>query len=197
MPEKISFIARFILFAALHSLFAAPQTKRMFRVSGQSGYRLGYNIASLAMFGWVMSVHRHSTVLYVAPGVWSLVMYLMQLAVLAILVSCLKQTGIRTFLGFAGQKTAVFSSSGWYSVVRHPLYLFSIIFMVLNPVMTSQWLILTLMSTLYFMIGGALEEKRLVTEFGAAYQSYQKRVPFLIPGRVSAAPLPEREEKPL
>jgi hypothetical protein len=34
------------------------------------------------MFGWVMSVYRDSEVLYFVPGVWSLIMYLLQAKVL-------------------------------------------------------------------------------------------------------------------
>jgi len=54
-------------------------------------------------------------------------------------------------------------------------------FMMMNPVMTSQWLILTIMGTAYFITGGLIEERRLKAEFGEAYRLYQQRVPFLIP----------------
>ena len=78
--------------------------------------------------------------------------------------------------------TAVFTRTGCYSVVRHPLYFFSLLFMVFNPVMTMQWLLLTIMSSIYFVVGSLIEEKRMVAEFGDAYRSYQRDVPFLIPG---------------
>ena len=53
--------------------------------------------------------------------------------------------------------------------------------MVTNPVMTYQWLMLTVMGTLYFVTGGLIEERRLATEFGETYRHYQERVPFIIP----------------
>ncbi len=183
--DKIDFFLRFMLFAVAHSLFATYWAKKTVHVADSRRYRLCYNIASLVMFGWVMSAFRHSDVLYFVPGVWSLIMYLLQLIVAVILVSCLRQTGVGEFLGFTRQTTNSFTHTGWYSVVRHPLYLFSTLFMALNPVMTSQWLMLTIMGTVYFVIGGLIEERRLAREFGEAYRDYQQRVPFYIPNKLS------------
>ncbi|MDD2734590.1 MAG: isoprenylcysteine carboxylmethyltransferase family protein [Desulfuromonadaceae bacterium] len=185
MHDKINFIVRFILFAAAHSLFATDRAKKILRGADRRGYRRYYNIASLVMFGWVMSAYRHSEVLYFVPGVWSLIMYLLQVVVAMILVSCLRQTGVGEFLGFAKNRTSSFTNTGWYSIVRHPLYFFSTLFMMLNPVMTMQWLMLTIMGTVYFVIGGLIEERRLAVEFGEAYRHYQQRVPFMIPKSTS------------
>lgn len=181
MSENTTFIVRFILFAVAHSLFATAWAKKLLHGTGRRGYRLCYNGASLVMFGWVMSAGRHSDVLYVAPGVMSLIMYLLQLGIVVILASCLRQTGVGEFLGFSSRVTDSFTSTGWYSLVRHPLYFFSTLFMVLNPVMTTQWLLLTILGTAYFVIGGLIEEKRLLAEHGEAYRRYQQLVPFLIP----------------
>jgi protein-S-isoprenylcysteine O-methyltransferase Ste14 len=181
MPDKINFIVRFILFAVAHSLFATAWAKEVLHGDGRKGYRLCYNIASLLMFGWVMSAYRNSEVLYFVPGVWSLVMYLLQVVVVMILVSCLRQTGFWDFIGLTKNTTSSFTNTGWYSIVRHPLYLFSIIFMVLNPVMTYQWLMLTIMSIVYFIIGSMIEERRFAVEFGEEYRQYQRQVPFIIP----------------
>ncbi len=185
MPDKINFIVRFILFAVVHSLFATYWAKKVLHGNGHKEYRLCYNIASLVMFGWVMSANRNSEVLYFVPGVWSLIMYLLQAIIVLILLSCLIQTGVGDFLGFTKNTTSSFSNTGWYSVVRHPLYFFSILFMVLNPVMTYQWLMLTIMSIVYFIIGSLIEERRLSEEFGEAYRHYQQRVPFIIPKSTS------------
>ena len=72
-------------------------------------------------------------------------------------------------------------TSGWYARVRHPLYLYSSLFLVLNPVMTVQWALLTLFSVSYFIIGGMIEERRLLREYGEEYLEYRERVPFMIP----------------
>lgn len=181
MSEIINFTLRFILFAVVHSLFATAWIKKCLRMADRRGYRLCYSAVSLAMFGWVMSAYRHSDVLYVVPGVWSLIMYLLQFVAVVILLSCLRQTGIGDFFGFTKSSDSSFTNSGWYSIVRHPLYFFSTMFMMMNPVMTSQWLILTTMGTAYFITGGLIEERRLTAEFGEAYRYYQQRVPFFIP----------------
>ena len=153
---------------------------------GRRSYRLTYNLASLAMFGWVMAAYRNSPVLYFAPGVWSLVMYLLQLFVACILFRCLRQTGIADFLGLGKASTdasseARLATTGCYGMVRHPLYLFATIFLVLNPVMTAQWLLLTLYSVTYFIIGAFIEEQRLVEQFGDEYRRYRQDVPFMVP----------------
>jgi protein-S-isoprenylcysteine O-methyltransferase Ste14 len=185
MSDKIDFILRFFLFAVVHSVLATDRAKKILHGVDRQGYRQFYNIASLVMFGWVMSAYRQSEVLYFIPGILSLLMYLLQFVVVAILVSCLRQTGVGEFFGFTKPTTNAFTNTGWYSFVRHPLYFFSILFMVLNPVMTSQLLMLTVMSTAYFVLGGLIEERRLVAEFGNEYRDYQQRVPFIIPKKSS------------
>lgn len=180
MTETITFILRFTLFAVVHSLCATDRVKQKLHGADRQWYRLCYNGLSVLMFGWVMSAGS-STVLYVVPGVMSLVMYALQLVIAIVLIRCFRQTGVREFLGFAKQTTVPFIDDGCYSIVRHPLYLFSILFMAFNPVMTSRWLMLTILSTVYFVIGGLIEEQRLMAEYGDRYRRYRQRVPFLIP----------------
>jgi protein-S-isoprenylcysteine O-methyltransferase Ste14 len=189
LPDSVVFIARFIAFAVAHSLFASQRVKCVLgRVPDREAapYRLIYNLVSMAMLVWVVAAYRTSPVLYFVPGVWSLVMYAIQLILLLLLADCVRQTGFRRFFGFPQISSAEHSpprlvTSGWYALVRHPLYLFSTLFMILNPVMTAQWLLLTVMSLVYFIIGGIIEEQRLAQEFGDSYLEYRHRVPFLIP----------------
>jgi len=113
-------------------------------------------------------------------------MYVIQLIVFMLLADCVRQTGFSRFFGFMQFRLTEHSApqlvtNGWYALVRHPLYLFSMLFMILNPVMTTQWLLLTFMSLVYFIIGGIVEEKRLAREFGDAYMKYRLQVPFMIP----------------
>jgi protein-S-isoprenylcysteine O-methyltransferase Ste14 len=133
-----------------------------------------------------MAAYRNPPVLYIVPGTWSLVMYLMQAILLAIIVACVRQTGPAEFLGLPQPDTAdvhtpQLVTNGWYGIVRHPLYLFSMLFLAFNPVVTSRWLILSLFSFAYFIIGALIEEQRLLHEFGNDYRLYRQRVPFLIP----------------
>jgi protein-S-isoprenylcysteine O-methyltransferase Ste14 len=134
-----------------------------------------------------MAAYRRSPVLYFAPGIWSLVMYAAQIVVAGIIFQCVRQTSAADFLGFSQLRSAEpapqrLVTSGCYAHMRHPLYFYSIIFLILNPVITAQWLLLTLYSLVYFIIGGQIEERRLLQTYGELYGSYQRRVPFMIPG---------------
>jgi protein-S-isoprenylcysteine O-methyltransferase Ste14 len=189
LPDYAVFITRFIFFAAAHSLFATRWAHNIFsRTHGRTPkfYRLIYNLASLVLFIWVMAAYRTSPVIYFAPGVWSLVMYGAQAILLGILAVCMRQTGFAEFAGLSQirqkeQPDSRLATTGWYGIVRHPLYLFSTLFMILNPVMTGQWLLLTILSLIYFVIGGIVEERRLIQEFGEEYQRYRQQVPFMLP----------------
>ena len=113
-------------------------------------------------------------------------MHLLQGIFLAGLISCVCQTGAKEFLGIRsssadGSQTARLVTSGWYRVVRHPLYLLLLLFLLSNPVMTVRWLILILFSAVYCTVGALLEERRLLQQFGDHYRLYQKQVPFMIP----------------
>jgi protein-S-isoprenylcysteine O-methyltransferase Ste14 len=189
VPDYTVFMLRCIIFAVVHSLFAANLTKQAFkRVVGREprSYRLIYNLASLAIFGWVMAAYRASPLIYAAPGFWKWLLYAAQVVVIAVIFCCVRQTGAGDFLGFntfrsAGAEPRTLVTSGYYAYVRHPLYLYSTLFLILNPVMTTQWLLLTIFSVAYFIIGGMIEERRLLKEFGDEYQRYRQRVPFMIP----------------
>lgn len=191
MPDYIIFILRLLLFAIFHSLLATQQIKDLIcssKTFGSHIYRSLYNLISLIMFGWAMSAYRHSPVIYFVPGFWSLIMYLAQLLLVIALIRCVQQTGAADFIGIRQLRKQEYVESlktdGFYSIVRHPLYLLSILFLLLNPVMTVQWLILSVFSFLYFIFGALIEEKRLIKVFGDAYISYREAVPFIIPGRI-------------
>lgn len=188
MPDSLDFILRFLLFAAVHSALAVPAVQqRIHAAAGRhlTGYRLAYNLLSLVLFGWVMLAWQSTSVLYVLPGVWSLACYGLQVLLLIAMGLCLKQTGLAAFLGTdLGRQTSFqLISSGCYAIVRHPLYLLGLLFFISNPVMTTRWLTLSILGTIYLLIGALLEERRLLASFGDSYREYQARVPFLIPGR--------------
>jgi len=47
--------------------------------------------------------------------------------------------------------------------------------------MTAQWMLLTICSSIYFIIGARIEEKRFLNDFGDEYRLYKQAVPFLLP----------------
>jgi protein-S-isoprenylcysteine O-methyltransferase Ste14 len=189
LPDYAEFTVRFIIFALAHSLCATNRAKQLISTAAVGEprfYRLAYNLASFILFIWVMAAYRTSPVLYFAPGIWSLVLYALQTGVAIILFQCIRQTGAGDFIGTnqissPRNHPLKLVTNGCYSHVRHPLYFYSTLFLFLNPVMTAQWALLTIYSLIYFIIGGLIEERRLLKTFGTEYTLYQQAVPFMIP----------------
>jgi len=93
--------------------------------------------------------------------------------------------GIRPLLaGLRGIKPAKmpFSARGAYRLVRHPLYLFTILMIWSRPDLTRDRLLFNLLWTGWIVIGAFLEERDLTAEFGDTYREYRRRVPMFIPG---------------
>ena len=78
-----------------------------------------------------------------------------------------------------------------YRFVRHPLYLGFLIAFWMTPNMTLAHLVFAIGTTAYIVLAIQFEEHDLVTEHGASYEAYRKRVPMLVPGRprILAAPV--------
>ena len=187
MSDSLDFTVRLAIFCIIHSALAAPRIKnRIKRLAGRplTGYRLTYNLFSILLFGWVMLAWQSTSVLYVPPGIWSLVLHGLQFIILWTGLVCLRQTGLAGFLGTRPvdeDEHPVLATTGCYAVVRHPLYLLGILFLLLNPVITSRWIVLTLFCIPYFIFGALLEERRMIRLLGESYRQYQKEVPFIIP----------------
>lgn len=77
-----------------------------------------------------------------------------------------------------------FSAQGPYRLVRHPLYLFSIMMIWSCPDLTTDRLLFNILWTGWIVIGAFLEERDLVAEFGETYREYQRKVPMFIPGKI-------------
>lgn len=188
MPDYLDFSIRFFIFASFHSLLAINHVKKWAQKilgNGYRFYRVGYNVLSLAQVGWVMAAYRNPPVLYFIPGIMSLILYLAQGVIIILIVYCASQTSLTLFLGLDQMKgyssNPILLSAGCYGKVRHPQYTLAAVFLVTNPVMTTKWLIFSLLSIVYFFIGAILEEKRLIEEFGEEYLTYRNKVPMFIP----------------
>ena len=76
---------------------------------------------------------------------------------------------------------------GPYRWVRHPLYLFAILLIWAIPEITADRMLFNGLWTLWIITGAFLEERDLANFFGAAYLSYQQKVPMLIPKSIRPA----------
>ena len=186
----------------LAGLTVKKWVQRVFGSGVERWYRLIYNIIAVItllplfpLLAWLPT-----QTLYVVPAPWRWLMVGGQLLALLALAATLLQTGLFHFLGLAQlsaprpAESGALSVNGFYGWVRHPLYLFSLLFLWLTPVMTINLLTTYLLFTLYFYIASFFEEQRLRAEFGPAYRQYQQRVPRLIPGQFNASNLQTKKQ---
>ncbi len=183
----------FVVYAVVHSWLASLPVKRrarqMFGPASCRWYRLFYNIFAVITLLplLVLLVVLPDTTLYVVPSPWRWLMLGGQLlAVIGLGIAFLQSdpfhfAGIAQLFAESPRENSPLIVTGFYKWVRHPLYFFSLLFIWLTPLMTLNLFVTYLLFTIYFYWGSIYEEKRLVAEFGEIYQTYQQRVPRLIP----------------
>ncbi len=180
------------LWGVVHSFLASLRFKQFLRdILGEKpmrAYRFAYNLFAVVSFAPILLLMRSlpDRSLYAVPAPWMYFMLIGQgLAALALLAALL-QTDALAFAGLRQiseeDKTPRLVSSGFYNVVRHPLYLFGLLFLWLTPVMTLNMLAVYISLTVYIFIGAVFEERKLAHEFGSAYAEYKSRTPMIIPG---------------
>lgn len=185
-------------FSLIHSLTADKRFKQlianMFSERLRHGwYRLFYNIVTLIsiapLFIYMIDI---SEVIYSIPSWLTPIFLIIQLIGiiglgLSILqIDWLRFAGIKQVYAYLAGKPLplpdeTLKTNGLYGFVRHPLYLFSLLFLWFTPTLTNTALIFNIMATLYFVFGSIIEEKRMVDYYGELYIKYQKDVPWLIP----------------
>jgi len=181
-------------YAGIHSWLATvgvkSQARQLLGTKTDRWYRLAYNIfagISFLPILWLLAVLPDQN-LYIIPMPGVILTLLGQTIGAVIVVLGVLQTDAWHFLGVRQlfettdqSPNQELSIRGLYSWVRHPLYFGGLIFIWLTPKMTVNLLTLFIILTIYLFVGAKWEEKRLVQEFGPAYQEYQQRVPMLIP----------------
>jgi len=182
-------------YGVIHSLLISLQfSKWAGKVMGRyfAFYRLAYNLFSviilMVLLKYTNTMETDLVINFLPP--WTILQQGLLIGSGCVIVwaflsyDFLEFLGIRQILEFWGKEkvtqTKTITKRGLLGIVRHPMYLSTIVFMwSLN----STWAdtLAHVVLTLYILIGIRLEERKLVIQLGSAYTEYQKHVPSLIP----------------
>lgn len=180
------------LFGVIHSTLASTRIKALAaRVFG-AGFARHYRLFYVTMAGITTLVYLASIILFpdkplyrIQPPVVYLTLLLQLIAGICLVVA-LFQTSLLEFTGMAPllsrpSRGEHLITNGFYRYTRHPIYLFSLIFLWLLPIMTWNLLALAIGIAVYTLSGSLLEERRLAAQFGQEYLDYKARTPWLLP----------------
>jgi methanethiol S-methyltransferase len=175
------------LFYALHSVLADASIKaKLYAFFPQRWYRLSYNMASVVTLGacLYLYVDARKSYLFSLSEFGIVIGLAILLAGVYLLVAALKGYDTGAFMGISEEKAGeILKTDGWNGVVRHPIYLavFLIIWGLFLAVPMDIFLGMALITTGYIFVGIRLEERKLMHQFGAMYEEYQRKVPMLLP----------------
>jgi protein-S-isoprenylcysteine O-methyltransferase Ste14 len=180
-----------LLFFFQHSIVVRKGTRRRLQnLIPADYYGAFYSITSSIPLILMITLWQKTSVFSSAEGVWYWVLRLLFLLGMAGFYWGIKSLGffdpfgtsnIRRLIRSKPQKTLPLTVKGPYLWVRHPLYLFSLVMIWVNPHLSHDRLLFNVLWTGWIIIGTMLEERDLVAEFGDGYRDYQKRVPMLLP----------------
>jgi len=189
----------FALFGWSHSILASNKLKE--RLTEQIGdkiafYRLFYNIISTLIFAaaYILSP-KPDLVIYDAAYPYDILIVGVQVISLVGLIWTFTYIDGAEFLGltqvyryFTGKyepeeldEKSSLIIKGPFLLCRHPVYLFTILFLGMRPYMDLFYLTFFTGSVIYFLIGAYYEERKLEAKYGVEYKLYKAKVPRFIP----------------
>ncbi|MCW9064722.1 MAG: hypothetical protein OQJ78_00365, partial [Ignavibacteriaceae bacterium] len=181
--DVLIIIFLFIVFGYVHSLLASEKVKFQFKKKfGEliAFYRILYNIFSVISLYilYELSPKPH-IIIYDLQNPFDLIILIPQFLSLAGVFWAFRYICAREFLGldqikrfFEKRYTTELDEEftlrieGPYRYSRHPVYFFSITFLLFRPVMDLFYLTFFVCIVAYFYIGSYYEEKKLVRQFG-------------------------------
>ncbi|MFZ2865009.1 MAG: hypothetical protein WA440_09685 [Ignavibacteriaceae bacterium] len=200
--DVVTLIFLFALYGSVHSVLASDKIKIIFKkLFGKfiAFYRLLFNIFALLSLYYIWEAAPHPSLqIYQLPPPFDYLVLIPQLTAMAGMIWCFKYISLKEFLG-VNQIERFFKKeysenelderytlriSGPYKYSRHPVYFFSIIFLLFRAEMNLFYLTMFISFTAYFYIGSYYEEKKLVRLFGDVYSNYRKNVPRIFPIRI-------------
>jgi protein-S-isoprenylcysteine O-methyltransferase Ste14 len=196
--DVLIIIFLFIVFGYIHSLLASEKVKLQFKKKfGEliAFYRILYNIFSVISLYIIYELSpKPHIIIYDLQNPFDLIILIPQFLSLAGVFWVFRYICAREFLGldqikrfFEKRYTTELDEEftlrieGPYRFSRHPVYFFSITFLLFRPVMDLFYLTFFVCTVIYFYIGSYYEEKKLVRQFGEVYENYKKEVPRIFP----------------
>lgn len=199
--DVIVIILLFALFGFAHSLFASNKIKFLFKKTFNdliAFYRLLYNLFALVSLYFIYELSpKPDIIIYDLPYPYDFIVLIPQILSLAGLFWAFRYICFKEFLGISQVKRYLDKNyiteldeeltlriKGPYRFSRHPIYFFSIMFLLFRSTMDLFYLTFLCCIVVYFYIGSYFEEKKLVEHFGEVYLQYKKAVPKIIPLKI-------------
>jgi len=197
--QVVILILSFAAYGYLHSVFASLKLKKFLKKhigSKIAFYRLTYNFFAIAGLYIIWDFAPHPSLkIYELSYPYDLLIYGLQLLSLAGIFWTFRYISFKEFTGIAQinryidgeyndadlDEKMTFRTGGPYKFSRHPIYLFSILFLLFRPEMNLFYLTMFISFVLYFYIGSVFEEKKLEEYFGSEYSDYKKKVSRIFP----------------
>ncbi|HCY75896.1 MAG TPA: hypothetical protein DHV28_08230 [Ignavibacteriales bacterium] len=197
--DVLTLIILLSFYGFIHSVLASEKVKIFFRkIFGKliAFYRLLYNVFSVIGLYIIWDISPHPSLqIYKLSKPYDYLVLIPQILAIAGLIWCFKYISFKEFLGLNQidrylkneytdaelDENYTLRIEGPYKYSRHPIYFFSIVFLLFKPEMNLFYLTMFVSFTAYFYIGSYYEEKKLVRLFGDEYRNYQKRIPRIFP----------------
>lgn len=193
MSELAVLGAWWLGYFALHSVLAALAVKRQVarRWPGlMPYYRIGFNVLAvlLVLPPLYLSFALPGAPLWAWSGPWAWLANGLAVAALGVFAYSLRLYDTREFLGLRQWRERErrvedqerLRISPLHRHVRHPWYSLGLV-LIWTRDMPPPFLLTALLATAYFVLGSALEERKLIAYYGDAYRDYRRRVPALVP----------------
>ncbi len=188
----------FVVYAWVHSVLASYRVKESIKKNFGNliaFYRMGYNLFAIVSLYLIYELSpKPHVIIYDLQNPFDMLILIPQFIALIGLLWSFKYVCVKEFLGINQIKRYIqkkYSSDldedltltigGPYKYSRHPIYFFSIMFLLFRPTMDLFYLTYFLLIVAYFYIGAYYEEKKLVRSFGEIYKRYQESVPQIFP----------------
>ncbi len=176
-----------LLYCLFHSILADNKIKIFFNrfvFFKHVPYRIFYNIwAFLSLSALIVyQISFHSENVFSRNMLSVIAGFVSFFSGLIIMIICIKKY-FRQLSGMEESYTDILQISGIHTIIRHPLYAGTFLFIIGLWFLFPTWanLIAICIIIVYTLFGIVLEEKKLIAYFGDQYIRYKKNVPALIP----------------